>query len=96
MGIIENSEDAFSMGDISVHKVYLKMTEITKQIYLSYQNQNWLFPTDILLYIPLRYFMDFSEDIKADVKKTLFMMVEAINEGKMPHKISYVDGKIVK
>lgn len=31
--------------------------------------------------------MDISEDIKADVKKTLFMMVEAINEDRMPHKL---------
>ena len=84
------------MGDISVHKIYLKMSEIIKEIYLSYQHQNWLFPTDILHSIPLRYFIDNSDDIKADIKKTLFVMVEVINEGKMPHKISYVDGSMVR
>ncbi len=75
MAIQENSKDAFAQGDIGVHKVYLRMSEVLKEIYLSYHRPNWLFPSDILLYIPLRYFMDISEDIKADVKKTLFLMV---------------------
>jgi len=30
MAIQENSKDAFSLGDISVHKIYLKMSEIIK------------------------------------------------------------------
>jgi hypothetical protein len=43
----------------------------------------------MLLYIPLRYFMDISEDIRADVKKTLFIMVESINEDRMPYRLRY-------
>lgn len=43
----------------------------------------------MLLYIPLRYFLDISEDIRADVKKTLFIMVEAINEDRMPYKLKF-------
>lgn len=62
-----------------MHRVYLEISELIKDIYLSYQHENWLFAPDMLLYIPLRYFMDTSEDIRADVKKTLFIMVEAIN-----------------
>ena len=65
------------------------MSEVLKEIYLSYHRPNWLFPADILLYIPLRYFMDISEDIKADVKKTLFLMVEAINQDRMPYKVGH-------
>lgn len=72
-----------------MHKVYLRMSEVLKEIYLSYHRPNWLFPADILLYIPLRYFMDISEDIKADVKKTLFLMVEAINQDRMPYKVGH-------
>lgn len=72
-----------------MHRVYLEISELIKDIYLSYQHENWLFAPDMLLYIPLRYFMDTSEDIRADVKKTLFIMVEAINENRMPFKLKF-------
>lgn len=72
------------------------MSELIKQIYLSYQHSNWLFPSDILLCIPLSFFMNISDDIKADVKKTLFVMVETINEDRMPFKLSFENGKVRK
>lgn len=33
--------------------------------------------------------MDISDDIKTDVKKTLFTMVENVNKNNMPRKIVY-------
>jgi len=38
--------------------------------------------------------MNISDDIKADVKKTLFVMVETINEDRMPFKLSFENGKV--
>ena len=63
-----------------------------KEIYLSYDEDVWLFPSSIVLYLPLDYFTEISEDIKAEVKKTLFTMVEKINQGKMPYKLVWKGG----
>jgi hypothetical protein len=38
MRIQEKSKDAFSLGGLEVHKIYLKMIELLKNIYLSYEN----------------------------------------------------------
>ena len=89
MCIQEGSKDAFSKGDINVHRIYLEMSELIKEIYLSYENENWIFPSTILLYIPLNYFVDIFDDIKSEVKRTLFTMVEKINQDKMPYKLIY-------
>lgn len=96
MSIQEGSKDAFARGDLSVHRTYLSIFEVIKEIYLSYPHQNWLLPPDILLYIPLRYFIDISEDIRTDIKKTLFLMVEAINQDRMPAKLVWREGAAVR
>ena len=57
MRIQEYSKSAFSLGGLEVHKIYLKMSELLKKIYLSYEHSNWIFPPDILLYIPLGHFI---------------------------------------
>ena len=79
MRIQEYSKSAFSLGGLEVHKIYLKMSELLKKIYLSYEHSNWIFPPDILLYIPLGHFIQISDDIKAEVKKTLFTLVNNLN-----------------
>jgi hypothetical protein len=88
----ENSKDAFSQGDITVHRLYLEMADIIKEIYISYQHENWWFPSDILVYIPISYFSEIADDIKTEVKKTLFTMVESINQDTMPTKLIFKDG----
>jgi hypothetical protein len=40
--------------------------------------------------------MDNSEDIKADVKKTLFQMVETMNQDTMPYKLKNSEGNIAR
>jgi hypothetical protein len=93
MCIQENSKEAFSQGGVEVHRVYIRMSELLKEIYLSYEHENWLFPPDILLYIPLRYFIEISDDIRADVKKTLFQMVNVLNEDRLPYRLVHRNGK---
>jgi hypothetical protein len=51
----DTSKDAFSLGDLSVHKIYLHLSDLLKEIYLSYQYAVWMFPSAVLLYIPLAY-----------------------------------------
>ena len=75
MSVLDGSRSAFAQGDLGVHRAYLRLGELLKKIYLSYAADRWLFPADILLYIPLRYFVEVSDDIMPDVKKTLFQMV---------------------
>jgi len=77
-----------------VHRAYLKMSDVLKHIYLSYSADHWLFPSNILLYIPLRYFVDIAEDIMTDVKKSLFKMVNAIGDDRLPTKVVSVKGSI--
>ena len=55
------------------------MSELLRKIYLSYEHNNWIFPPDILLYIPLSHFIEISDDFKADIKKALFTMVNNLN-----------------
>ena len=75
MCVQDRSKDAFSQGDLAVHKVYLHLSDLLKEIYLSYQYTHWLFPSAVLLYIPLTILIESSDDIKADIKKVLFTMV---------------------
>lgn len=89
MCVQDHSKDAFSQGDLAVHKIYLHLSDLLKEIYLSYQHSHWLFPSSVLLYIPIAYLIENSEDLKADIKKVLFTMVETINQDKMPEKIVY-------
>ena len=89
MCIQEGSKEAFSEGDLSIHKIYLEMGELLKQIYLSYQSNNWLFPSNVLLYIPLRYLMDILDDIKGDMRKVLFEMVEGLGVNREVYKVRW-------
>ena len=95
--IQEYSKVAFALGSLDVHKVYLRMSDLLRKIYLSYEHNNWIFPPDILLYIPLGHFIEISDDIKADIKKTLFTMVNNLNEDHLPCKITVSkDDKLIK
>lgn len=54
------------------------MIDLLKHIYLSYQHANWLFPPDLLLYIPISHLIDIADDIRQEVKRALFTMVSAL------------------
>ncbi len=58
-------------------------------MYLSFQYDEWLMPSDIVIQLYLKFFLKISEDIKADVKKAMYHMVTQLNDDKMPLKIVY-------
>jgi hypothetical protein len=65
------------------------MIDLLKHIYLSFQNKNWLFPPDLLLYIPINHLVDISDDIRQDIKKTLFTMVSALGEDQLARRVGF-------
>lgn len=87
MRIQERSKEAFSLGGLEVHRLYLRMIDLLKHVYLSFQHANWLFPPDLLLYIPLHHLIDISDDIRQEVKKTLFTMVSALGEDQLARRV---------
>lgn len=87
MRIQEKSREAFSLGGLDVHRIYLRMIDLLKRIYLSYEHANWLFPADILLYIPIHNLIEVSDDLRNEVKRTLFRMVSALGEDQLSRKI---------
>lgn len=87
MRIQEKSKEAFSLGGLEVHRIYLQMIDLLKRIYLSYENSNWLFPPDLLLYIPIHNLIEISDDLRNEVKRSLFRMVSALGEDQLSRKI---------
>lgn len=94
MRIQEGSKEAFSLGGLEVHRLYLRMIDLLKHIYLSFQHGNWLFPSDLLLYIPLHHLIDISDDIRQEVKRALFTMVSALGEDQLSRKIISKNGHL--
>jgi hypothetical protein len=94
MRIQEGSKEAFSLGGLEVHRLYLRMIDLLRHIYLSFQHPNWLFPSELLLYIPLQHLIDLSDDIRQQVKRALFTMVSALGEDQLARKIVMREGKL--
>ena len=72
-----------------MHRIYLRMIDLLKHVYLSFQNRNWIFPPDLLLYIPVNHLIDISDDIRQDVKRTLFTMVSALGEDQLARRVGF-------
>lgn len=93
MRLQERNREAFSLGGLEVQRLYLRMIDLLKHIYLSFQYGNWLFPPDLLLYIPLAHLMDIADDIRQEVKRALFTMVSALGEDQLATRVRAVEGK---
>lgn len=72
------------------------MAKILREMYLSFMEEEWILPSDILSQLGLKFFIRISEDIKAEVKAAIYQMVTILNDDKMPKKVIWVDAKLLK
>lgn len=94
LGFVYSFDSIFSStNDVAIYKMYVKMLDFIKRCYLSFANNHWNYPLELMVAVGSDTFKQFHMDIEQDIKELTKKLIQRYNHGKLPTWLTFEDGE---